>query len=65
MQLAQINPFLTALTDTFDSVLGWQVRRGPISLAQSGRRQHPISGVIGLSGSAVARSSSISPSRSR
>ncbi len=53
MQAAHVNPFLKALSDTFASMLGWKVRRGPISLAQSGRRQHPISGVIGLSGSAV------------
>lgn len=53
MQAEHINPFLRSLATTFTMMLGCEVKRGPLAVTASGRRRHPISGVIGLSGQAV------------
>lgn len=53
MQAEHINPFIRSLVSTFDKMLHCQVTRGQLSLATSGAKHFPISGVIGLSGKAV------------
>lgn len=53
MKVEHINPFVNAVTNAFDTMLGLEVRRGDLSLADPRRRKHPISGVIGLTGEAV------------
>jgi len=53
MQAEHINPFLTALSNTFSTMLQCETRRGEISLSSVGGQKYPISGVIGLSGKAV------------
>lgn len=53
MKVEYINPFVTALTHAFSTVLSCEVERGQISLNHGCVIQHDISGVIGLSGNAV------------
>lgn len=53
MQAEHINPFIRSLVNTFDKMLKCQVTRGQLTLAQSGAKHFPISGVIGLSGKAA------------
>ncbi len=53
MQAEHINPFLTAVSNTFSTMLQCEARRGDLSLASGGEQKFPISGVIGLSGKAV------------
>ncbi len=48
-----INPFLDALVNAFDMMLGCAVRRGPLALSSKNLATHDYSGVIGLSGQAV------------
>jgi len=53
MQAEHINPFLRAVSNTFTTMFNCEVRRGAMTLGESGARSYPISGVIGLSGKAV------------
>jgi len=54
MQAEHINPFLTAVSNTFSTMLQCEARRGEMSLAANpGGQTFPVSGVIGLSGKAA------------
>lgn len=53
MRAEYINPFVKALVNTFDTMLGCAVTRGPIALKDNNIALHEISGTIGLSGKAV------------
>lgn len=53
MRVEYINPFITSLKNTFRTMLGCDAQRGQLNVKNSGHAQHPISGVIGLSGKAV------------
>lgn len=53
MQVEHINPFITALTNTFQTMLSCEARRGNLAVKQDSRAAHEVSGVIGLSGKAV------------
>ncbi len=48
-----INPFLDALVNAFDMMLGCKVQRGALTLSSKKMATHDYSGVIGLSGEAV------------
>ena len=53
MRVEYINPFIRSLDHTFATMLGCQVRRGPLALKADCVPNHEISGVIGLSGKAL------------
>jgi len=53
MQVEHINPFVSALKNTFKTMLSCEARRGDLAVKQSARAAHDVSGVIGLSGKAV------------
>ena len=53
MRVEYINPFIRSLDNTFATMLGCQVRRGPLALKADHLPNHEISGVIGLSGKAL------------
>jgi chemotaxis protein CheX len=53
MKAEHINPFLRSLVNTFSTMLNCEARRGEIVLTGTDSCHFPISGVIGLSGSAV------------
>ncbi len=53
MQVEHINPFITALVNTFQTMLSCEARRGTLAVKQDSRAAHDVSGVIGLSGRAV------------
>ena len=53
MQAEQINPFLSAVSNTFTTMLQCEARRGEMTLADPTKPKYPISGVIGLSGKAA------------
>ena len=53
MKAEHINPFLTAVSNTFSTMLMCEARRGDMSLADPTKPKFPISGVIGLSGKAA------------
>ncbi len=53
MQVEYINPFITALKNTFRTMLSCEARRGQVAVKQDSRAAHEVSGVIGLSGRAV------------
>lgn len=53
MQVEYINPFLSAIVKTFDTMLKCQVTRGTPHLKDDGSPGGPISGVIGMSGMAA------------
>ncbi|OHB68443.1 MAG: chemotaxis protein CheX [Planctomycetes bacterium RBG_13_63_9] len=53
MQAEYINPFITSLRNTFQTMLGCEVHRGKLALASDSYPTHEISGIIGLSGKAV------------
>ncbi len=53
MQVEYINPFLSSLVKTFETMLKCQVNRGQIHLKDGSQLGGPISGVIGMSGQAV------------
>jgi chemotaxis protein CheX len=53
MRAEYINPFVTSLKNTFQTMLGCAAQRGPIQLKTDNRAMHQVSGVIGLSGKAV------------
>ncbi len=52
MKVEHINPFLSAVHNTFTTMLATEARRGDLSLGDPRHRTHPISGIIGLSGNA-------------
>ena len=53
MKVEYINPFITAASQAFQTMLGHEIRRGVPVLKEDADLQFEISGVIGLSGSAV------------
>ncbi len=53
MQAAYINPFISSLKNTFQTMLACKARRGALSLKEDCKAKHQVSGVIGLSGKAV------------
>ena len=53
MRAEYINPFIASLDRAFLTMLGCQVRRGPIVLKGDSCPTFEISGVIGLSGKAI------------
>lgn len=53
MRAEFINPFITSLTKTFRTMLSCDVKRGNVVLSDGSHPRHEISGIIGLSGSAV------------
>jgi chemotaxis protein CheX len=53
MRAEHINPFVMAVKNAFQTMLECEARRGDLVLKQGNKAEHPISGVIGLSGSAV------------
>ena len=53
MRAEFINPFITAVDNTFKTMLACEVRRGAIALKDNNTPEHCISGIIGLSGKAI------------
>jgi chemotaxis protein CheX len=53
MRVEYINPFITSLRRTFETMLGCEARRGALSVKGDCHASHLISGVIGLTGKAV------------
>ncbi len=53
MRAEYINPFITSLTKAFRTMLGCEVRRSQLSLKSDSSPQYEVSGIIGLSGSAI------------
>ncbi|MEM8944793.1 MAG: chemotaxis protein CheX [Planctomycetota bacterium] len=53
MKAEHVNPFLTAVSNTFATMLQCQAQRGDMTLADSCTAKFPVSGVIGLSGKAA------------
>ncbi|QDU25710.1 CheY-P phosphatase CheX [Anatilimnocola aggregata] len=52
MRADYINPFISALVNTFETMLSCQLTRGPLYLRGHETQLHDVSGVIGLSGHA-------------
>lgn len=53
MRAELINPFIRSLQRTFQTMLNCRVERTTLSLKESSRASHEVSGVIGLTGRAV------------
>ena len=53
MDASYINAFINALAETFDTMLGCEVQRGKLEIGVARYRDFEISGVIGLSGTAI------------
>jgi len=53
MRAEYINPFIAALNNAFSTMLDCEVERGQIALKQDRNAKYDVSGVIGLSGTAV------------
>lgn len=53
MRVEHINPFISSLKKTFQTMLGCEARRGALALKGNHRAAHLVSGVIGLTGKAV------------
>ena len=53
MQVEYINPFITSLLNTFDTMLSCSVKRENLKVKEQGDHLLEVSGVIGLSGRAV------------
>lgn len=53
MRAEYINPFLSALTETFATMLNCQAKRLAVKLKDTDSLPHEVSGMIGLSGKAV------------
>ena len=53
MRVEYINPFISAVTNTFSMMAGCEVERGTPILKRNPLPAHDISGVIGLSGKAI------------
>lgn len=52
VKVEHINPFITATTETFQTMVRTKVVPGKIILVKGSNLQHDISGIIGLSGGA-------------
>ncbi|MEN1680930.1 MAG: chemotaxis protein CheX [Planctomycetota bacterium] len=52
MQVEHINPFITAVSNTFSMMVQTTADRGQLTLGDPQHRTHPISAIIGLSGRA-------------
>ncbi|WP_425615708.1 chemotaxis protein CheX [Anatilimnocola sp. NA78] len=52
MRADYINPFISALVNTFETMLSCTLTRGPLYLRGQETQLHDVSGVIGLSGHA-------------
>ncbi|MBX7166957.1 MAG: chemotaxis protein CheX [Pirellulales bacterium] len=52
MKVEYINPFISALVNTFDTMLGCPISRKSLSLKSSLSPHHEVSGIVGLSGQA-------------
>jgi chemotaxis protein CheX len=52
MDVAIINPFITATVDTFKAMLSMDLQTGKPSLKNDAKHTYDVSGVIGLSGDA-------------
>ena len=50
MQVELVNPFLTATTDVFRTMLQCEISRGQLSLKQNHTPEYEVSGLIGLTG---------------
>lgn len=50
MRAEHVNPFISSLTDTFQTMLACSLNRGGIYLRDSESCPHEVSGIIGLSG---------------
>lgn len=50
LRVELINPFISAVDQTFDMMVGCKVRREAPSLKSNPQALHPISGIIGLTG---------------
>lgn len=48
-----INPFISAVNKTFETMIGVQLKRSNPVLKENPRTLYPISGIIGLSGTVV------------
>ncbi|MBN1910811.1 MAG: chemotaxis protein CheX [Pirellulales bacterium] len=53
MRVEYINPFVTSLKNTFQTMLNCDTKRGQVCLQDGSTSRHPVSGVIGLTGKAV------------
>ena len=53
MRVEYINPFIASLGNAFMTMLGCEVRRGPITLKDDRSPRYDVSGIIGLSGKAI------------
>ena len=53
MQVEYINPFITSLANTFDTMLSCSVHRENLKVKGPEEQLHEVSGIIGLSGRAV------------
>ena len=53
MRVEYINPFISATTNAFETMVNCKLTRGEIRLLNGESPSHPISGIIGLSGKAV------------
>lgn len=53
MQVEYINPFITAMSNAFMTMLGCELKRGQLSLKDENSPKYEISGIVGLSGKAV------------
>ncbi|MCH8042835.1 MAG: chemotaxis protein CheX [Planctomycetes bacterium] len=53
MRVEYINPFITATTNVFETMVNCKLTRGEIRVLSDESPCHPISGIIGLSGKAV------------
>ena len=53
MRVEYINPFITATTNVFETMVNCKLTRGKIRVLNGESPIHPISGIIGLSGKAV------------
>jgi chemotaxis protein CheX len=50
MQVEFVNPFLSATTDVFRTMLACELSRGTLSLKQAHTPEYEVSGLIGLTG---------------
>lgn len=50
MRIEFINPFVTAANQVFQTMLGCELRRGPLEMKQEHTPMYEVSGLIGLSG---------------
>jgi len=53
MRVEYINPFITSLRNAFSTMLSCDVHKKSISLKTGNQVLYPVSGVIGLSGTAI------------